>query len=142
MTALAERAQIILVKKDDVPVAAGIGLTHRHTLEVPWASSLSEFRALCPNHMLYWTAIQSAIDQRLSVLDFGRSTPQEGTFLFKQQWGAQPVALNWEYRLLGNAGVPDHSPKNPKFKLAIDAWKRCPLWLTNRLGPHIVRSIP
>jgi len=24
----------------------------------------------------------------------------------------------------------------------IESWKRCPLWLANAVGPHIVRSIP
>jgi hypothetical protein len=76
------------------------------------------------------------------VLDFGRSTPDEGTYRFKEQWGARPVRLHWEYCLLRGDAVPDQSPKNKKFELAIEAWKRCPLWLANRLGPPIVRGIP
>ena len=97
---------------------------------------------MCPNHSLYWFVVQWAIEQGCRVLDFGRSTPDEGTFNFKQQWGAEPMALYWEYSLQNGAGMPDQSPKNPKFKAAIDLWKRCPVWLTNAVGPHIVRSIP
>jgi hypothetical protein len=74
-------------------------------------------------------------------MDFGRSTPGEGTFKFKEQWGAQPVALHWEYRLLDGATVPDVSPTNPKYRLMIDTWKRLPLPVASALGPHIVRSI-
>jgi hypothetical protein len=29
------------------------------------------------------------------MLDFGRSTPDAGTFRFKKQWGAVPVDLHW-----------------------------------------------
>jgi hypothetical protein len=76
------------------------------------------------------------------VFDFGRSTPNEGTFKFKEQWGATPIPLHWEYCLLRKGPVPDQSPKNPKFSMAIAAWKRCPLWLANAVGPRIVRSIP
>jgi hypothetical protein len=43
---------------------------------------------------------------------------------------------------MGGGAVPDQSPKNPKFRLAIEAWKRLPLWLANAAGPRIVRGIP
>jgi serine/alanine adding enzyme len=142
LRAYGDDARIVVVLKDGIAVAAGIALAAGDVIEVPWASSLGEFRALCPNHMLYWSVIQWAIEQRFEVLDFGRSTPNEGTFQFKRQWGAEPLPLRWEYRLFRGVTLPDQSPKNPKFRIAIDLWKRCPLWLTNRLGPHIVRSIP
>jgi len=137
-----ESARVIVAEQNGTPVAAAITLSHRSTIEVPWASSLGEFRSLCPNHMLYWFIIEWAIEHHFEFLDFGRSTPDEGTFHFKRQWGALPSPLCWEYRLLRHAALPDQSPKNPKFRTAIEAWKRCPLWLTNTLGPHIVRSIP
>jgi len=135
-------ATVVLVRRDRTTVAAGIALTHRDTVEVPWASSLQEFRAACPNHALYWFVVRWAIERGARFLDFGRSTPGEGTFQFKRQWGAEPSLLCWEYRLLHGDALPDQSPKNPKFKFAIEAWKRCPLWLTNTIGPRLVRSIP
>ena len=96
---------------------------------------------MAPNNLLYWTVIQQAIGQGAQRLDFGRSTPNEGTFHFKRQWGAEPQALCWEYDVVSGK-LPDQSPKNPKFALAIASWKRLPLWLANALGPSIVRSIP
>jgi serine/alanine adding enzyme len=140
--AYGDEARIVVVSKDDVAVASGIALISGTVIETPWASSLGEYRSMCPNHMLYWSLMQWAIERRLDVFDFGRSTPDEGTFQFKRQWGAEPLPLQWEYRLFTGATMPDQSPKNPKFRMAIDVWKRCPLWLTNTLGPHIVRSIP
>ena len=142
LVAYADEARVVVVSKDGLAVAAGLALAVCEVIEVPWASSLGEFRALCPNHMLYWSIMQWAIDQRFEVLDFGRSTPNEGTFQFKRQWGAEPLPLHWEYRLFKGTALPDQSPKNPKFRTAIEMWKRCPLWLTNTLGPHIVRCIP
>ena len=61
------------------------------------------------------------------MLDFGRSTPDEGTYKFKEQWGAEPVPLHWEYALLRGAVLPNASPTNPKFQLAIEMWKKLPL---------------
>ena len=45
-----------------------------------------------PESPLYWDAIEFAAEQGCAVLDLGRSTPGEGTFKFKEQWGARAVA--------------------------------------------------
>ncbi len=76
-----------------------------------------------------------------ATLDFGRSTPNEGTFHFKKQWGAGPAPLCWEYDV-AQGTLPDQSPKNPKFRLAIQAWQKLPVPVANAIGPRIVRSIP
>jgi FemAB-related protein (PEP-CTERM system-associated) len=143
LRAFPDRAHLVIIRETGGgrPVAAGFTWRWRDTVEVPWASSLREFNAMSPNNLLYWTIIQRAIGDGASVLDFGRSTPGEGTFQFKRQWGAEPLPLCWEYDLI-QGDMPDHSPKNAKFSLAIDVWKRLPLAVTNLLGPHIVRSIP
>jgi len=124
------------------PVAAGLGIVHHSLFAVPWASSLREFRSQCPNTLLYWRMIEHAIASGLSTFNFGRSTPGEGTYLFKEQWGARPTPLHWEYVLEQGRQLPDLTPKNPKFRAAIAAWKRLPVPVTRWLGPHIIRSIP
>jgi FemAB-related protein (PEP-CTERM system-associated) len=142
LRAFPERARIHLVRLKQEPIAGGLTYRTGATVEVPWASSVREHNALCPNHLLYWNVIESAVEAGCTVLDFGRSTPEEGTFRFKQQWGAEQQPLHWEYCLLSRPGLPDASPKNPKFRLAIQLWKRLPLSVANRIGPGIVRSIP
>jgi len=137
-----DRARVFLVDHGDVTVAGGIVLAHRDTLEVPWASSLREYRTQCPNNLLYWRIIEHAIAEGFRTLDFGRSTPNEGTFQFKQQWGAAPRPLHWEYVLRDGGALPNLSPSNPRYRKAIDLWTRLPLPITNWIGPHIVRSIP
>lgn len=142
LTAFPETTAVYLVEHGAIPVAAGITIVHRDTVEIPWASSLREYRAECPNNLLYWEIMRSAIGAGLRVLDFGRSTPNEGTFQFKKQWGAQPTPMYWEYILNGRAAPADLSPKNPRFGAAIAVWKRLPVSVTTAIGPHIVRSIP
>lgn len=137
-----DSSRVCLVDHGDTTVAGAITLSHRHALEVPWASSLREFRNQCPNNLLYWRIIEHAIETRQTTLDFGRSTPNEGTYHFKEQWGAEPRPLHWEYALSGDAGLPDLSPANPRYRAAIALWTRLPLTVTNWLGPHLVRSIP
>jgi len=142
LEAFSDRARVFVVRKDTTPVAAGIGLTWRDTIEVPWASSLREYRQMCPNMVLYWTAIKHGVDAGLRTLDFGRSTPGGGTYQFKKQWGAEPVPLNWEYWLREGISLPDQGPKNAKFKGLIALWKTLPLPVASWLGPRLVRHIP
>jgi FemAB-related protein (PEP-CTERM system-associated) len=142
LAAFPDEARVVVVRHERVTVAAGIALRHGSVCELPWASSLRAYRASCPNNLLYWTTITSAIAAGCTTFDFGRSTPGEGTFHFKRQWGAEPVPLHWEYPWLADSRVPDLTPKNPRYALAIEMWKRVPLTLATLVGPSIVRCIP
>lgn len=135
-------ARVHVVRLDGRPVAASITIDHTGRTEVPWAASLRACRQLCPNMLLYWHMLKDTIDRGVRTFDFGRSTPGEGTFHFKKQWKAEPVPLHWEYALIGLDALPDQSPTNAKFHLAIEAWKRLPLAVANRLGPVVIGNIP
>ena len=135
-------AQVYTVRSGNITVAAAIAIRHGDTVLVPWASSLREYRQQCPNMLLYWTMLERASTAGARLFDFGRSSPDSGTHHFKVQWGAQATPLHWEYVLLTRQSPPDHGPRNPKFAVAISAWQRMPLWLTNSVGPLIVRNIP
>jgi FemAB-related protein (PEP-CTERM system-associated) len=142
LEAFPSRARLHLVRLRSVPVAAGVTYRTGRTLEVPWASSIRDYNTLCPNHLLYWSIIETAVETGCDVLDLGRCTPDEGTFKFKEQWGASRVPLHWEYFLSSGTALPDASPANPQFRAAIEVWKRLPLPFTRLIGPRIVRSIP
>lgn len=138
----AERTQLHIVRLGGTTVAAGLTYRSGEVVEVPWASSIRDYNGLCPNHLLYWNIIESASESGCKTLDLGRSTPGEGTYKFKEQWGAMPVRLYWEYPLCSVDALPDASPSNPKYQLAIALWKRLPLAVATCLGPRVVRSIP
>ena len=137
-----EQTRVVVVSLNEQPIAASILHWYRQRIEVPWASSLREFNSLCANVLLYWHMLRFAIERGFEVFDFGRSTPGEGTYQFKKQWGAEPRELVWEYWTAEGGSVPELNPHNPKFALAIRAWQRLPVPVANALGPHIVRNIP
>lgn len=142
MRVFPDRAQLHVVRLNGQPVAAGLTYRTPQMVQLPWASSLRAYNPLCPNVLLYWDAIQFANDSGAGIFDMGRSTPNEGTFKFKAQWGAEPVPLHWEYQLLQQAELPNVSPANPKYQFAIALWQKLPLAVTLRVGPMIVRAIP
>jgi len=133
--------RVFVVRVAGEPVAASMTVGWRDRLEVPWASSLRSHAPQSPNTLLYWTMLRWAVQHDYRTFDFGRSTPDEGTFHFKKQWGAQPQELAWEYLGLSGA-LPDQSPKNPKFRAAIALWQHLPVPVATALGPAIVRNIP
>jgi serine/alanine adding enzyme len=136
------QTRVFVVRSKGQPVAASIVHWLGATIQVPWASALRESNALSANVFLYWQMVKYAAEHGFTSFDFGRSTPNEGTFHFKKQWGAQPVPLVWEYWTAAGRPMPDLSPANPKFDLAIRVWQRLPVGLTTWLGPSIVRNIP
>ncbi len=128
--------------KDHLPVASGFILGFKDTLEIPWASSLRDHNKYSPNNLLYWSVLEFACNEGYKVFDFGRSTPDEGTYKFKEQWGAKPTQLYWHYWMRNGGSLPELNPHNPKYKLAIKFWQKLPLSLTKLIGPSIVKNLP
>lgn len=123
-------------------VSAGFLLGHDTTMEIPLASTIRDVNHLSINMLLYWHVLQFAIRKRYQAFDFGRSTRDANTYRFKKQWGARAKPLYWHYWLNEGVAMPGLNPSNPKFALVIACWKRLPLFISNRLGPMIVKDIP
>jgi serine/alanine adding enzyme len=128
--------------KEERPVASGFIVGFKKMLEIPWASSLRTYNRLSPNMLLYWNILEFACDRQYRIFDFGRSTAGEGTYKFKEQWGAKPIQLYWHYWMKNGGPLPEINPRNPKYKMAIKIWQRVPVVLTRLIGPHIVKNLP
>jgi FemAB-related protein (PEP-CTERM system-associated) len=141
LVAFGDSAKVGVVYKDAFPAAAGIVLTHGAYATIPWASSLREFDPLGPNMLLYWNFLKYASDSHFKFFDFGRSTPGEGTYAFKRQWGAEPSPLYWfrqgtvgEKKVRQGTGLP--------LRSALEwSWKKLPLAVANAVGPPIRKYI-
>ena len=136
-----QAAKVCVVYKDNTPAAGGIILMHAQTATVPWASALREYSRLSPNMLLYWTFLKFAADNGYRFFDFGRSTPGEGTYAFKEQWGARPVPLSW-YRLLIDSSAHAAANGNGSIRRAGEKlWRNLPLAAANALGPRLRKYI-
>jgi serine/alanine adding enzyme len=137
-----KESRICLVSFHGKPVAAGFLYGFRSVLEIPWAAADKRFNRLAPNMLLYSSVLEHACREGFHVFDFGRSTPDSGTYRFKEQWGARPYQLHWYYWMSQGEDIPQLNPQNPKYELAIKVWRRLPLPVANWLGPHIVKFLP
>ncbi|MES2298309.1 MAG: FemAB family XrtA/PEP-CTERM system-associated protein [Pseudomonadota bacterium] len=98
-------------------------------------------RSLAGNDFMYWETMRRGCERGCTLFDFGRSKRGTGSFDFKKNWGFEAQSLHYEYQLHRARSVPAQHPLNPRYRLAIRAWKAMPLALANMLGPHIVRNL-
>ena len=120
---------------------------------IPWASTLQKYNHLSPNMLMYWSLLSSSFvenrffeaDTRSARFDFGRSTIGEGTYRFKKQWGAKPVALKW--RTVSKKGdgslasepllQVDQGRSSWKKNIAVSVWRRLPVPMATLLGSRL-----
>lgn len=140
--ALGERAGVLVLSKQGTAVGAMFTAAHRDTLMDPWASSLRRWFPHCPNQVLYWEALQRAIELGLKRFDFGRSQWESPTFRFKQQWGAHAVPLHYQYALGAGSRMPTLGAQKDGMAWASRLWRRLPLPLASALGEPIKRGFP
>jgi FemAB-related protein (PEP-CTERM system-associated) len=133
----AERAKVGLVYTPDRELAAaGIILLHGDIVSVPWASSLRRYNHLNPNMLLYWSFLAFSADNGFRYFDFGRSTPGEGTYKFKAQWGAQDVSLCWA-DMLKKSEANINISKSRLRNLLEQIWRRLPVCVATQIGSRV-----
>jgi FemAB-related protein (PEP-CTERM system-associated) len=137
-----EAELIIAYDQAGAAISAGFLISHKDSVEIPWASTLRSANKLNANMFLYWHVLAHCVNQHMAYFDFGRSSKEAGTFKFKKQWGAKPQQLFWHYWQNSGSTIPEINPKNPKFQLAIAIWRILPVWLTRIIGPYIVKNLP
>lgn len=141
----ADDAELAVVYAGEQPVAGAL-LWHDQACatrltQVPSASCLRAFNHTNANMWMYHQLLQRAVARGSTQFDFGRSSPESGTYRFKKQWGARAVPTPWQYHLrYGSLG--DMRPDHPRYRRRIETWQKLPVWVTKMIGPAIVRGIP
>lgn len=141
LTEFSDKARIMIVYKGNLPLAGSLVIGYKDTLENPWASSLREYSRFSPNMLLYWAMLEYACDNGFSHFDFGRSSPDEGTYKFKEQWGAKPMPLNWHYLFINRQPTSCIESDRAPFTKAIQYWQKLPVFFTRIIGPLVRKHI-
>lgn len=139
---LDKQVQVGLVYNGQQVIGAGIIMHAGNTISIPWASTLRSYNNLNPNMLLYWQFLKYATEQGCTHFDFGRSTPGEGTFRFKSQWGAQATPLTWTTIHIKEKPVKRVTTRtNRKREVVANLWQHLPLPFANFLGPYLRKYI-
>ena len=140
--AVGDDLAVILVQQPERTIAGGVALRHEVTMSVPWAGSLREHRALCPNNLLYWAALTLAVESGCSRFDFGRSIPDSGTYRFKKQWGSEEHQLHYQFLPLRGPVEVGERREGRAYRLFSGVWPHIPMWLAERIGPRFLGRLP
>jgi FemAB-related protein (PEP-CTERM system-associated) len=124
------------------PVAVALTGHYNGVVEGMWAGARHELRHLDANYVLYWEMLRDACQSGHKLFHLGRSTSQSGAEQFKSKWNAETHQLYWYFHRPDGGPMPQLNVDNPKFKLAIAAWRKMPLWATRLVGPPVARLIP
>ncbi|MGH7629934.1 MAG: FemAB family XrtA/PEP-CTERM system-associated protein, partial [Gemmatimonadales bacterium] len=116
------------------PVACGAGFRWGGEFEMTWASALAGYNRIAPNMLVYWTFMERAVAERLTLFNFGRCTPGSGTHRFKLQWGSRDETL-WWYQQARDGTVATPSPDEGAYGWGPRLWRHLPLPLATALGP-------
>ena len=134
--------RILAVFHEEQMVAGVMTFFFRDQVMPYYGGALRHALRYAVNDFMYWHLLCYGAEQGYRVFDFGRSKKGTGSYDFKRHWGFEPTPLAYQYHLVRQKTMPDQNPLNPRFALAIQAWKRMPLWLSRWLGPRVVRFFP
>jgi FemAB-related protein (PEP-CTERM system-associated) len=123
------------------PVSSVLSFYFRNEVLPYYAGDHYAARDLAANDFKYWELMRRACERGCQVFDYGRSKMGAGSYSFKKNWGFEPTALHYEYRLYRGNDIPQNNPLNPKYRAFIALWRRLPLSIANRVGPLIVRNL-
>ncbi|MCU0725882.1 MAG: FemAB family PEP-CTERM system-associated protein [Planctomycetes bacterium] len=141
--ALGEDCEIIALRdpRSGTVVAAVLCFCFRDEVQPFYVGTSPDWLGRKVTHTLYAEVARWARDRGAARFDFGRSKRGTGSFSFKCHWGFEEIDLDYRYLLVGDREVPDLSPLNRRYRVAIDVWRRVPLPVARTLGPLLVRGI-
>ncbi len=137
-----ENTCVYICHHKGTPVAAAVTGHFNGIVEGMWAGVDPALRHLQANYVLYWEMLRDACTKGYTKFHLGRSTADSGAEQFKSKWNAELHQLYWYFHRPDGGAMPELNVDNPKFKLAIAAWRRMPLWATRLVGPPLARLIP
>lgn len=137
-----ENADIFVLNLNGKIVSSMFIFKYKDVISEPWVASLTDYNKIYVNNFLYWKAIIFARENGFRFFDFGRSTKDTGTYKFKEQWGAKPIPLFYEYFLSRASKIPKVDAVDNRYQILINLWKRLPLSFTNFIGPRVVKYLP
>ena len=132
---------LTVVTPEGKAVSAVLSFYFRDEVLPYYAGDVVEARDVAANDFKYWELMRRACERRIRVFDYGRSKLGTGSFDFKKNWGFEPQPLHYEYQLFGRDTVPQNNPANPKYRAAIDIWRRLPRGVVNAIGPALARHL-
>jgi len=136
-----DKCKVLTILDKGVPVSSVLNFYFKDQVLPFYGGGPAQARTCRANDFMYWELMRLSVEQGIKVFDFGRSKDGAGSYRFKKHWGFAPEPLYYKFHLVNAKSMPDLSPVNPKFQLAIKTWQKLPVPVTHVLGPMIARNL-
>lgn len=133
---------VVSVESAGRPIAAAVFMATRSTVVYKYGASDADAWRLRPNHLLFWSVIQSACEAGHRQFDFGRTaTDAEGLRTFKQSWGTEEQRL--VYHVVGESDARPTSAAHPgaAMRLMGPVIRHAPAWVCRWSGELLYRFV-
>ena len=116
-------------------------------ISMAWSRACGPAAACCArkldaNYVLYWEMIRDACLRGCRSFHLGRSTRRFRRRRIQAQMERRSAAAVLVFPSSARRRMPALNVDNPKYRLAISAWRRLPLPVTRLIGPPLARLIP
>jgi len=122
-------------------VAADLIVLFKDSILSLYAGTDEKYLNLGTNSLLTWEEIRFGCENGFAYYDFGRSTFNSGSYEFKKRWNGEIHQLCYHYYLTKGNRLPVKNPAHPVFKTASAVWRKLPVFLTQQIGPMIVKYL-
>lgn len=136
-----EDSDILTIFSGAEPVASVLNFYFKGTVHPYWGGGTLAARDCFAGELLYFQVMCHGARRGCTRFDFGRSKVGTGNYSFKMNWGMEPEPLRYGIRTAPGAAERDVNPLSPRNRLKVEAWKKLPLWVTNRLGPVLAKGL-
>ena len=136
-----EDSDVVSAWKDGEPLSAIFSFYFKDRVYPFWGGGTSDAREWRANEWLLYRLMCHAARRGCAGIDYGRSKVGTGPYAFKKNWGLEPRPLVYAVRTADGARPREMNPLSPKYRLQTAIWRKLPLALANRVGPHIARGL-
>jgi len=146
LESMGDDATILIVRTSEgTPVGAMFLFKCGVIAHDPWVATLSRYNKLYVSDLLYWEAMQWAIEKGCIKYDMGRSTYGSGVHRFKKKWGAKDILLKYHTILSSGEAISSDTlitgKKIPRIIFSFMWSNIIPTPIANLTGPLIRKFI-
>ena len=134
-------ADILIVRHEGRAIASVLSLYWRGTVMPYWGGGTRDARTWRGNDLMYFALMRHAAQKGCHAFDFGRSKAGTGPAAFKRNWGFEATRLSYAKYAANGEAPRDINPLSSKYRLQVSLWQKLPLWVANRVGPHIAKGL-
>jgi hypothetical protein len=134
--------EILIAAFKGMAIGASLLLKFKEKVIIEYGCDLIQYRKLCTNHFLDWSAVKLAYEEGFKILSFGRTSEKNlGLMVYKNRWGTNTERL-YMYHLPKEEKIGSSSRQKAIFyKATRTILQNCPEVLYRNLSKIIYKQI-